>query len=73
MSSRGPTQTVRVYKDTHEKLRTLAYMNHASMPETIAQVVDDYMERGMTPPEQGAMWKIMSAQITNARKGETNG
>ena len=70
MSSKGTTHTVRITDDTRQKLRALAYINDTSMTEMIARAVDDYMERGMTPPEQGAMWKAMSARVTLAREGE---
>ncbi len=68
MSNKGSAHTIRVSTDAHEKLRTLAYMNDTSMTALIGQLVDDYMETGMSTDKQRTMWKIMSARVTSARE-----
>jgi len=68
MSRKGTAHTIRVSSDTHQKLRTLAYLNDTSMTAIIGQLVDDHMETGMSAKEQGAMWRVMSSQVTYARE-----
>ncbi len=62
--------TVRITTDTRQKLKVLAYINDTSMTAMVTHLVDNYIEAGAETGVQGAMWKMMSAQITYAREKE---